>query len=46
MRSTTWYVLYLTGFNNRDESCPFCGKNFNTLGRHIWHCIAKLTQEP
>ena len=46
MRSTTWYVLYLTGFNNGDESCPFCGKNFNALGRHIWHCIAKLIQEP
>ena len=46
MRSATWYVLHLTAFNNGDESCPFCGKNFNTLGRHILHCIAKLTQEP
>ena len=22
------------------------GKKFNTLGRHIWRCTAKLTQEP
>ena len=49
MRSSTWYVLYLlllTGFNNGKETCPFCGKKFNTLGRHIWRCTAKLTQKP
>ena len=43
IRGTTWYVLYLlllTRFNNGGETCPFCGKNFNTLGRHIWRCTA------
>ena len=30
MRDTTGYVIYLlllTGFNNREETCSFCGKN-------------------
>ena len=35
-----------TGFNNGEESAPFCGKNFNTLGRYILRCTAKLTKEP
>ena len=49
MRGTTWYVLFLillTGFNNGEETCLFCGKNFNMLQRHVWCCTAKLTQEP
>ena len=49
MRGTTWYVLFLillAGFNNGEETCPFCGKNFNMLQWHVWCCTAKLTQEP
>ena len=36
----------LTIFNNGEETFWFCGKNFNTLGRHIWRCTAKFTEEP
>ena len=39
------FIFTLTGFNNGEETRPFCGKNFNTLGRHIWRRTAKLTQE-
>ena len=48
MRSTTCYNLYLlllTIFNNGEETFRFCGKNFNTLGRHIWCYTAKFTEE-
>ena len=39
------FIFTLTRFNNGEETCPFCGKNFNTLGGHIWRRTAKLTQE-
>ena len=39
------FIFTLTGFNYLEETYLFCGKNFNTLARHIWRRTAKLTQE-
>lgn len=48
MRTTTWYIshiLFLTGVDNGEETCSSCEKNSTTMGQHIEHCTAKLTQE-
>ena len=36
---------FLSGFDNGDETCAFCGKISKTMGQHIERCTAKLTQE-
>ena len=39
------FIFTLTEFNYLEETCLFCGKNFNTSGRHILRRTAKFTQE-
>ena len=44
-----WNALFIIKFGilyGIEEKCSYCNKNFESLGRHVWRCTAKLYTKP
>ena len=45
-RSIFWIMMILSLISIISaDRCPFCGREFVSLGRHIWRCPARVTSQ-